>query len=108
MHTELTGNKKRATGFDGMPLQNELNSDVARSTTHVRTCLAINKVARFVLVGGKTRSSYRPTAWLKHPNPNTLFGLPRRRSLGPLSFVSRSFLAKKKSINKINKKTRLR
>ena len=61
MHTKLTGNKKRATGFDGMPLQNELNSDVARSTTHVRTCLAINKVARFVLVGGKTRSSYRPT-----------------------------------------------
>ena len=42
MHIKLTGNKKRATGlsaFDGMPLQNELNSDVARFTTHVRTCL---------------------------------------------------------------------
>ena len=33
-------------------------------------------------------------AWLKHPNPNTLFSLPRRRSLGPLGFVSRSFFAK--------------
>ena len=29
-------------------LQNELNSDVACLTTHVRTCLATNKVARFV------------------------------------------------------------
>ena len=37
MHIKLTGNKKRATGFDGMPLKNELISDVARFTTHVRT-----------------------------------------------------------------------
>ena len=58
--------------------------------------LTTNKIARFVFVGGKTRSSYRPTAWLKRQNPNTLFSLPRRRSLGPLGFVSRSFFAKKK------------
>ena len=34
-------------------LQNELNSDVACFTTHFRTCLATNKVARFVFVGSK-------------------------------------------------------
>ena len=50
-----TGNKKRATRFATL-LQNELNTDVARLTTHVRTCLATNKVARFVFVAGKTRS----------------------------------------------------
>ena len=36
------GNEKRATCFATL-LQNELNSDVARFTTHVRTC----KVASF-------------------------------------------------------------
>ena len=38
-------------------LQNELNTDVARFTSHVRTCLATNKVARFVFLGRKTRSA---------------------------------------------------
>ena len=33
-----------------------MNTDVARFTNHVRTCLATNQVARFVFVGGKTRS----------------------------------------------------
>ena len=50
-----TGNKKRATRFATL-LQNELNTDVARFTNHVRTCLATNQVARFVFVGGKTHS----------------------------------------------------
>ena len=44
-----TGNKKRATCFATL-LQNELNSDVARCNTLVRTCLATNKVARFLLL----------------------------------------------------------
>ena len=37
-------------------LQNESYTDVARFITHVRTCLATNKVVRFVFVGGKTRN----------------------------------------------------
>ena len=52
-----TGNKKRATGFATL-LQNEMNTDVARFTTRIRTCLATNKVARLFFVGGKTRNSH--------------------------------------------------
>ena len=48
-----TGNKIRATCFATL-LQTKLNSDVAHFATHVRPCLARNKVARFVFVGGKT------------------------------------------------------
>ena len=36
-------------------LQNELNSDVARFSTHVQTCLATNSVARIFFAGVKTR-----------------------------------------------------
>ena len=36
-----TGNKKRATCFATL-LQNEMNTDVARFTTRIRTCLATN------------------------------------------------------------------
>ena len=36
-------------------LQNELNSDVARFTAHVRTCLATNSVARIFFAGVKRR-----------------------------------------------------
>ena len=46
------GSKKRALCFSTL-LQNELNSHVARFRTHFRTCLATNKVARFVFEGGK-------------------------------------------------------
>ena len=35
------GQQKRATCFETL-LQNELNSDVARFTTHIQTCLTIN------------------------------------------------------------------
>ena len=52
-----TGNKKRATCFATL-LQNEMNTDVARFTTRIRTCLATNKVARLFFVGGKTRNSH--------------------------------------------------
>ena len=49
-----TGNKKRATCFARL-LQTKLNSDVVpRHVYDVRPCLARNKVARFVFVGGKT------------------------------------------------------
>ena len=41
-----TGNKKLATCFATL-LQNELNSDVTRFTTHIQTDLATNKVAWF-------------------------------------------------------------
>ena len=41
-----TGNKKLATCFATL-LQNELNSDVTRFTTHIQTDLAANKVAWF-------------------------------------------------------------
>ena len=37
------GNKKHAACFATL-LQNELNRDVARFTTHVQTCLATNQV----------------------------------------------------------------
>ena len=47
-----TANKKRK--IFATWLQKELNSDVARFTTHVRPCLARNKVVSFVQVGGKT------------------------------------------------------
>ena len=40
-------------------LQKELNSDVACLTTHVRTCLATNKVARFFFLRGVKRATYR-------------------------------------------------
>ena len=52
-----TGNKKRATGFATL-LQNEMNTDVARFNTRIRTCLATNKVARLFFVGGKTHNSH--------------------------------------------------
>ena len=47
--------KKRATCFKIL-LQNELNSDNARFTTQVRTCLAATKIARFHFADGKTRN----------------------------------------------------
>ena len=52
-----TGNKKRATCFATL-LQNDMNTDVARFTTRIRTCLATNKVARLFFVGGKTSNSH--------------------------------------------------
>ena len=52
-----TGNKKRATCFATL-LQNEMNTDVARFTTRIRTCLARNKAARLFFVGGKRRNSH--------------------------------------------------
>ena len=39
------GNKKHATCLATL-LQNELNSDVARFTNHVQTCLATNQVVK--------------------------------------------------------------
>ena len=57
---ETTQNKtkaavKRATKNVQLVLQHCCrNSDVARFTTHVRPCLARNKVVRFFHVGGKT------------------------------------------------------
>ena len=47
----------RATCFATL-LQKELNSDVARIATHVRTYISTSKVTRFVFVdrGGKTRN----------------------------------------------------
>ena len=47
---QLNGQQKRATCFVTL-LQNELESDVARFTTHVQTCLATNQVS---FKGGKT------------------------------------------------------
>ena len=62
---ETTQNKtkaavKRATCFATL-LQTKLSSDVAHFTTHVRPCLARNKVVRFVFVGGKTRQHHYST-----------------------------------------------
>ena len=60
---ETTQNKtkaavKRATKNVQLVLQHCCrNSDVARFTTHVRPCLARNKDARFVFVGGKTSNT---------------------------------------------------
>ena len=50
-----TGNKKPVSSF-AILLKNELNSDVARFTNHLRTYLATNQAARILLpyVGGKT------------------------------------------------------
>ena len=47
----------RATCFATL-LQKELNIDVARIATHVRTCISTSKVTRFVFLGrgGKTRN----------------------------------------------------
>ena len=51
-----TGNKKYATYLRATLLQNKLNGDVARFTTHVQTNLATNKAARFFFVRGKTHN----------------------------------------------------
>ena len=37
-------------------LQNELNSDIARFTNHVRTCLKTKKVSGFFFGDGKTKN----------------------------------------------------
>ena len=50
------GNKKRTTCFATL-LRTKLNSDVARFAARVRPCLARNKVARFVFLGGKTSNT---------------------------------------------------
>ena len=52
-----TGNKKRVT-CSATWLQNWLNSDVARFTTGIRTCLLTNKVARCFFVDG-TNAQHR-------------------------------------------------
>ena len=52
-----TGNKKRVT-CSATWLQNWLNSDVARFTTGIRTCLLANKVARCFFVDG-TNAQHR-------------------------------------------------
>ena len=74
--------KKRATCFATL-LQTKLNSDVARFTTHVRPCLARNKVVRFVFVGGKT-SNISNQLMLQHKL--RAFCCPFYRSLGTYSF----------------------
>ena len=51
-----TGNKKRVT-CSATWLQNWLNSDVARFTTGVRTCLLTNKVARCFFRGWYKRAT---------------------------------------------------
>ena len=53
--SDCGGNKKRATCFATM-LQNELNSDVARCTTHVQTCLQPDLLQNRFDVGDKTRN----------------------------------------------------
>ena len=64
---ETTQNKtkaavRRATKNVQLVLQHCCrNSNVARFTTHVRPCLARNKVVRFVFVGGKTRQHHYST-----------------------------------------------
>ena len=50
-----TGNKKRATCFATL-LQNELNSDVARFTTHIKPVLQQIRLLTGLNVGGKTRN----------------------------------------------------
>ena len=50
-----TGNKKHATCFPTL-LQNELNSEVARFTTHVQTCQQPDLLQDRFDVGGKTRN----------------------------------------------------
>ena len=50
-----TGNKKRATCFATV-LQNELNSDVARFTTHIKPVLQQIRLLTGLNMGGKTRN----------------------------------------------------
>ena len=82
---ETTQNKtkaavKRATKNVQLVLQHCCrNSDVARFTTHVRPCLARNKVVRFVFVGGKT-SNISNQLMLQHKL--RAFCCPFYRSLG--------------------------
>ena len=76
--------KKRATCFATL-LQTKLNSDVARFTTYVRPCLARNKVARFVFVGGKLKTS-NITNQLMLQHKLRSFCCPFYRSLGTYSF----------------------
>ena len=51
-----TGNKKRATCFATL-LQNELNSDVARFTTHIKPVLQKIKLLTGLNMGGKMRNN---------------------------------------------------
>ena len=55
--------QQKTSSFFATLLQNESYSAVARFTTHVRTCLATNQVARFVLMGGKTRNIAIQFVW---------------------------------------------
>ena len=64
VYRRLLRRQKRSTCFATLQ-QNEVNSDVARFTTHVRTCLATNKVARFLLLGGKRRNIAIQFVWSK-------------------------------------------
>ena len=50
-----TGNKKRATCLATL-LQNELNSDVTRFTTHIKPVLQQIRLLAGLNVGGKTRN----------------------------------------------------
>ena len=50
-----TGNKKRATGLATLP-QNELNSDVARFTTHTKPVLQQIRLLTGLNMSGKTRN----------------------------------------------------
>ena len=50
-----TGNKKRATCFATL-LQNKLNSNVARFTTHIKPVLQQIRLLIGLNVGGKTRN----------------------------------------------------
>ena len=59
------GSKKCAICVSTL-LQNELNSHVARFRTHFRTCLATNKVARFVFEGGKKRATALYNSFCSH------------------------------------------
>ena len=49
------GNKKRATCFATL-LQNELNSNVARFTTHIKPVLQQMRLLTGLNMGGKTRN----------------------------------------------------
>ena len=56
MYRSKTGNKKRTTCLATL-LQNELNSDVARFTTHIKPVLQqLRLFKKGVNVGGKTRN----------------------------------------------------
>ena len=60
-----TDNKKPVFSFETL-LQNELNGDVARFITHLRTCLACNKSGcKDFYVGGKTRNIAIELVWSK-------------------------------------------